>query len=94
LGIVESVEGLAELAMAQGQLERAVRLVGTATALRDALGTPMPPNGRAQYERDLAAMRAALGEETFTAAWAAGSAMTLEDAVQYALDDTSLGTTG
>jgi predicted ATPase len=43
--------------------------------------------GRAGYERDLATMRTGLGEESFAAAWAAGRAMSVEQAVAYALDE-------
>jgi hypothetical protein len=35
----------------------------------------------------MAAARAALGEEAFAAAWAEGQAMTLEEAVAYALEN-------
>jgi len=38
--------------------------------------------------RKIAAARAQLGEATFEAAWAGGRAMTLEQAVAYALDKT------
>jgi hypothetical protein len=34
----------------------------------------------------VAPLRAALGEEAFAAAWAAGRAMTLEQAIAYALE--------
>ena len=36
---------------------------------------------------DIAALRAALGEAAFTVAWAEGRAMTLEQAIEYALAD-------
>ena len=39
---------------------------------------------RLEYERNLAAALAALTEEQFTAAWAQGQAMSLEDAITYA----------
>jgi DNA-binding NarL/FixJ family response regulator len=42
---------------------------------------PVPPVERAPYERDMAAVRAQLDEASFAAAWAAGQAMTLEEAI-------------
>jgi len=39
----------------------------------------------------LAAAQARLGEEAFVAAWAAGRAMPLEEAINYALHDGSDG---
>jgi len=47
-----------------------------------------------QHHRTLAAVRAQLDEATFAAAWAAGRAMSLEQAVAYTLaDDGDAGTT-
>jgi hypothetical protein len=53
--------------------------------LREALGAPLPPSERADLDRDIAAMRLALGEEAFSAAWEAGRAMSLSQAVNDAL---------
>jgi predicted neutral ceramidase superfamily lipid hydrolase len=45
------------------------------------------PVDRADYTRIVASVRAALDEGAFAAAWAEGQAMSLEDAVAYALED-------
>ena len=37
----------------------------------------------------MAAARAALGEEAFAAAWEEGEAMTMEEAIEYALEGES-----
>src|SRR5439155_8124727 len=50
-------------------------------ALRDSLGTPLPPVYRAGYERFLADARAQLGEQAFAVAWAGGRGMTWEQAL-------------
>jgi predicted ATPase len=96
-GIIESLEGLAAAAAGQGQhqrtalpieagrhFRRAARLLGVAAALRTSTGYPMSLVDREDVERDTAA-GAALGEPGFTAAWAEGRAMTLEQAIAYAL---------
>jgi len=75
---------LANIARAQGDPERAARLLGAAEALREAVGIPVEPFRRADYDRDVAAVRAALSAATFAAAWAQGRAMPLEQAVAYA----------
>jgi predicted ATPase/transcriptional regulator with XRE-family HTH domain len=84
--IVTSLEGLARLAAAQGQPERALRLAGAVTACREQRG--QQPSLR---ERDeLAQMLAAASEETGAAtrdvAWAEGRSLTLEQASAYALE--------
>jgi len=64
--------------------ERAARLFGAAEGLRDEFGMPLHGNWD---DRDpaVARIRAALGEEAFAAAWAAGRALPLDGAVAEAL---------
>ncbi len=77
--------GLAGIARAWGQRERAVRLYGAAATLRAAVGGPTYPDRLAARDRDISALRGALGEEAFAAAWAAGQALPLEQAITEAL---------
>jgi hypothetical protein len=79
------LEGLARVAAAQGQAGRAGRLCGAAEALREALGVPLPPDELTGQDRAVQAMRQALGEEAFAAAWAEGRALPLGEAVVLAL---------
>jgi predicted ATPase/DNA-binding XRE family transcriptional regulator len=76
------LEGLARVAVAQGRMERAARLCGAAAALREDKGWPLPPAKRAEHDRTVAAAHAALGEAAFTAAWARGHALPLEEAIE------------
>jgi predicted ATPase len=85
LSVVTSLEGLAGLAAAERQPERVAHLFGAAEALRQAIGALRPPLDRAAYDQLTAAVRAALGEDAFAAAWAAGQAMSLEEALNEAL---------
>ena len=92
--IVESLEGLAGLAAIREQAgsgnrpsaTHAARLLGAAAGAREATGIALPPGDRAAYERDVAAIRARLDEATWRRACAEGQAMTLEQAVAYALE--------
>ncbi|MDP8923486.1 MAG: tetratricopeptide repeat protein [Chloroflexota bacterium] len=79
------IEALAFAAVSQGWTERAARLFGAAQALRDAVPVTLPPAQRADHERGMAAIRAALDEQRFSRAWAEGQAMTLDRATDYAL---------
>ncbi len=98
--LVLSLEGLAQAVARQAaqravgsQMERAARLFGAAAALRATLGEAgsrgwslaLGPRSRVDYEAQVAAARAALGEETFTAAWAMGATRTPEQARAEAL---------
>jgi predicted ATPase/class 3 adenylate cyclase len=80
--------GLAGAAVLAGNYERAARLFGTTAAMRDVSGTGEAARSfRVVYERDEAEARAALGEEAFAAAWATGRAMSLEQAIAFALGE-------
>ncbi len=83
----ESLEGLAGAVGGLAQPQRAARLFGAASTARTVLGTPRPPAEGAAYDRHVAAVRVALGEEEFARAWAEGQAMTLEQAIAYAIED-------
>jgi predicted ATPase/DNA-binding SARP family transcriptional activator len=99
-GIAGGLEGLARVLAASagnslgGEWDRAVRLLGAADALRAAIGTPRAPAAGAAYQRLVDTLRAGLGEETFTAAWAAGRTMPLNEAVAYALEPGRHGKAG
>ena len=80
--IAAGLEGLGAVVGAQGAPLEAARLWGTAQALRAAIGAPLPPVDRADYERAVGAARTALGEEAFATAWADGGAMPLEQALE------------
>ena len=73
-----SLEGLACTVAMHGQVAWAARLCGVAEMLRASIGASMPPAARIIYEQAVAAARTQLGEEDFTAAWAEGRKMTVE----------------
>ena len=72
------VEGLAEVVAAQGEGAWATRLWGAAEARREEIHAPRPAVFRTEYEQAIAAARTQVGAKPFTAAWAEGRAMTLE----------------
>jgi predicted ATPase/DNA-binding SARP family transcriptional activator len=82
-----SLMGMALVAFALSHLERAARLFGAAESLRESIGTPVPLSQRPQYDFLVAAVRARLDEAAFEKAWAEGHAMTLEQAIEFALKE-------
>ena len=84
----ESLGRVAEVAAIQGQPGRAARFFGSVQRLREAMGAaPQSPADRAEHDPSVASLRTTLGEEAFEAAWEEGRAMTLEQAIAYALDE-------
>lgn len=85
--LAESLEGLALTAADGARAERVARLLGAATRLRERVGTLQSPRWRAVIERAAASARAALGEERWAAAFAAGQALSQEAAIAEALGE-------
>jgi predicted ATPase/DNA-binding CsgD family transcriptional regulator len=86
----ESMEGLACSAGIRGEAERAARMFGAAHALREAVGHEHAPREQALRQPYLVAVRSSLDKASWEAAFAEGQAMTLEEAVEYALSDEGL----
>jgi non-specific serine/threonine protein kinase len=78
--VARALAGLAALASACGQPDRAARLFGAAERLREEVGLALAFPERATYERATAAAAARLGDTAFAVAWAAGRAMRPEEA--------------
>jgi predicted ATPase/class 3 adenylate cyclase len=94
-GITETLEGFVYLEAAQARaaspasqrsgLVRTARLMGAAERLREIIGIPQFAYERPGYEQEISAVRAALGDESFAAAWSEGHAMPEDGAIEYAL---------
>ena len=82
------LEVYASLALQQMSFEKAARLFGAAETLFPYIRFEMSVTERAKHDQALAATEAALGEEAFAAAWVEGKRMSLEQAVDYAVEDT------
>jgi tetratricopeptide (TPR) repeat protein len=75
------LEGLATVAAEQDEPLWAAHLWGAAEALREAIGTPIPPVYRTSYQQAVAAARSQLGEEDYATEWAQGRSMGPEQAM-------------
>jgi tetratricopeptide (TPR) repeat protein len=91
LGIAECLEGLASSERGLGNNIKAAQLFGASEALRELIGAPLPLADRTEYNRNLAAMSTLLDEGVSIAAWAEGQAMSLEQAIEYALEHSRQG---
>jgi non-specific serine/threonine protein kinase len=73
------------LAVAQADLARAARLFGASEALIEAIHDALQYFDRVHVRRNVAALRTRLDEATLSAEWAVGCGMTVEQAIEYAL---------
>ena len=82
LGTAGALERMAGIAT--DQPERAARLIGAAAAIRERAGAPLSVGARAELDRFLAGLAAAIGQEAVDAGLAAGRAMPPGEAIAFA----------
>jgi tetratricopeptide (TPR) repeat protein len=80
-------EGLAAVLALTGREDEASTLLGAAEALRESLGVGLAPAEQETHDQTVAAVRAALGEKRFSAAWRQGRELALDEAIAYALEE-------
>jgi predicted ATPase/DNA-binding SARP family transcriptional activator len=87
-GIAECLEGLAAIAVCQAQPQRSTQLYGAAEALRENVGAPLPPIDQITNEQYTHEGQTQLGRAAWAEAFAAGRALSLEQAITFALETT------
>ena len=86
---IATLEGYAALVAARSNSLHAARTWGAAERLRDEIGSSLPPNARPIYDRRVTTARAALRDDAaFDRAWQEGRVLTLEQAIELALQET------
>jgi predicted ATPase/DNA-binding XRE family transcriptional regulator len=80
--VVGVLESMAEIAYAQKQPALDVQLLALATMLRETYRIPRTGRDDARYISRIEDLRAALGDKAFSAAWAHGQALSLEEVVE------------
>jgi len=84
-GLAMCLAGLAMAAAVDEDPRRAARLWGAAEALRQSIGVRSSAASRVMREQLTAIAREQLGDEVFAAAWAEGQKLTIEQAIELAL---------
>jgi hypothetical protein len=86
-GLIASLDTHAGLLASLGQAEVAARLWGAYRALGEELGLERAhPLEVAARDESAASVRAVLGDQAFEQAWTTGASMTLDEAVDFALE--------
>ncbi|HLN68306.1 MAG TPA: BTAD domain-containing putative transcriptional regulator, partial [Streptosporangiaceae bacterium] len=73
------LEDLAAIALAQGNVPQAARLLGAAEAMREAIGTVIAPCERLQHNQTTKMVRTSLGDEAFDAALRQGQLASMDE---------------
>jgi predicted ATPase/DNA-binding CsgD family transcriptional regulator len=80
------LEEIAGAVLARRDPARAARVLACAAALRERIGTPVPPAERPDLEASLARLRRQLTPAAFDSAWTEGAGLELERAVALAIE--------
>jgi hypothetical protein len=72
---------------ALGRPKAAARLLGASNAQLETLGADQQPADQFEIKKFIEDVRALLGDDEFSKAWAEGQKMTTQEAAQYALQD-------
>ena len=83
--IVYGLEALAAFALARGEPAQSARVLGAAESLRSSIGILLDRFELTVHERTAEGSRRALGDQAFAAAWAEGSRLEPDEAVEYGL---------
>jgi non-specific serine/threonine protein kinase len=86
---VDTLAYLAGATGALGHLKRAARLFGAAEALYNTHGFSLQGGDMPEFERNKASVLQQMGPDAFEAAWTQGQAMSVEEAIAYALETES-----
>jgi tetratricopeptide (TPR) repeat protein len=86
-GVLYALLGLALVAHVKGQKTRALQLCSAVNAQFERRQERLSINEQTEYERAVAELRGQCDEKTFNAAWVEGCALTLEQAIQLALEE-------
>lgn len=87
LAIAEAIENLIPALAVPERWEQAAHLMGAAAAVHEVIGAPLSRSELEDIEAALTPIRAMVGEERWAPAFAAGRALSLEDAVAEALGE-------
>ncbi len=93
-GMARALEGSACLALAQGHAERALKLAAAAAHLRQLISTPLHQAEQFKLDQTLLPAWESLGAAEGKRAWAEGSTMSVEKAIQYSLKESESATSG
>jgi adenylate cyclase len=83
--ILEDMGGLAALA---GELQRAVMLIAAASALRERIAAPLPPQEQARLNEFIKITKQGLDPAEWDQIWAVGQVLSMEQAIDFAICET------
>jgi tetratricopeptide (TPR) repeat protein len=87
--VAHQLECFGFIALAQNEDRRALQLFAAANAFREKGGTPMTPDEQTYFGEQLKNVRERLDAKQFNSLWSQGRAMTMEQAIELAVEATN-----
>ena len=85
--VAHQLECMAFILKALEQTEKAIKLLGAAESLRQKVEIEMTVVERAEYDKEIADLKANTDEKAFASLWAEGRFMTMGEAIDLAMDN-------
>jgi predicted ATPase/DNA-binding XRE family transcriptional regulator/Tfp pilus assembly protein PilF len=85
VGIAACLEQIASALHGQTAMVQAAQLLGRAAAIRETIGSHIPPAEQPAYDELVEGLRAHLGDDGLTSSWAYGRTISLEEAIAIAM---------
>src|ERR1700693_5951135 len=86
IGVAAALDTLAAVAAARADAERAARLYGASASIHEAIASRPAPYERAITGRFIKTAQAALGKDRWRSAWESGHGLSMDEAIDYALN--------
>jgi hypothetical protein len=87
--VAHELECVAYILIRKEEPVRAATLLGAAQSLRESIDSVMTVAERAEYEKEIAALHAGMQDADFEHSWSQGRALSIEQAIAYALEPDS-----
>jgi tetratricopeptide (TPR) repeat protein len=85
--VTHELECIAYILNRKEEPERAVILLSAAESIRTVIDAPRTKMEQVEYENEVAAIRSGMGAAEFEGHWEKGSSLTIEQAIQLAVDE-------
>jgi hypothetical protein len=86
--VLACLAGFAGIAVVQEKFARAAQIMAAVETQLAAMGMRLLPVDNMEYERNLALLRTQLDEKILNKFWSKGKAMSLEEVIAFALEET------
>ena len=86
--VAHQLECFGLIAMAQEQPARAIKLFSAAEALREVSSSVRTPDEQKEFDDAKSSLQSHMNENQFNSLWAEGRSITIEQAIEFAIDET------